>query len=152
VKPAARVILTAGLIAGALDILYVIIFYGVRSGVPATRILQSIAAGLLGRDAAMKGGLPMAALGLTLHFVIALGAAATFYAASRRLRMLVERPVIGGLLYGVAVWLFMNLIVLPLSATPPRAFPPPQWVPVFIAHLLCVGLPIAAIVRRASAK
>jgi uncharacterized membrane protein YagU involved in acid resistance len=151
VKPAARVILTAGLIAGALDILYVIIFYGVR-GVPATRILQSIAAGLLGRDTAMKGGLPMAALGLALHFVIALGAAATFYAASRRLRVLVERPVIGGLVYGVAVWLFMNLIVLPLSATPPRAFPPPQWMPVFIAHLLCVGLPIAAIVRRASAK
>ena len=150
-KPAARVILTAGLIAGALDILYVIIFYGVR-GVPATRILQGIAAGLLGRDAAGKGGLATAALGLALHFVIALGAAATYFAVSRRLRVLVERPVIGGLLFGVAVWLFMNLIVLPLSAIPPRSFPPPQWVPVFIAHLLCVGLPIALVVRRGIAK
>jgi hypothetical protein len=151
VKPAARAILTAGLIAGALDILYVIVFYGVR-GVPATRILQGIAAGLLGREAAGKGGLATAALGLGLHFVIALGAAATFYAVSRRLRVLVERPVIGGLVFGVAVWLFMNLIVLPLSANPPRTFPPAQWMPVFIAHLVCVGLPIALIVRRAGAK
>src|SRR6185503_14804050 len=90
--PAAKVILAAGLIAGALDILYVIIFYGVR-GVPATRILQGIAAGLLGREAAGQGGLATAAPGLGLHFMIALGAAATFYAVSRRWRALLERPV-----------------------------------------------------------
>ncbi|HUR58859.1 MAG TPA: hypothetical protein VM029_14190 [Opitutaceae bacterium] len=150
-KPASRVILTAGLIAGALDILYVIIIYGVR-GVPATRILQGIAAGLLGSAAAGKGGVATAGLGLALHFVIAVGAAAAFYAVSRRLRFLVEYPVIGGLLFGGAVWLFMNLIVLPLSANPPRSFPPPQWGTVFVAHLLCVGLPIALVVRREIGK
>jgi hypothetical protein len=49
-------------------------------------------------------------------------------------------------LYGVAVWFFMNLVVLPLSATPPKSFPAPGWPFILIAHIFCVGLPIAGIV------
>ena len=145
--PASLVIFYAGLAAGVLDILYVIVFYAFRSVGPI-RILHGIAAGLIGREAAVKGGWVTAALGLGLHFVIALGAAAVFYAASRKLRVMIERPAISGMLYGVVVWLFMNLAVLPLSATPPKSFPSPTWLPVLIAHLFCVGLPIAWIVRR----
>lgn len=144
---ALKAILWAGLVAGALDILYVIIFYAWQN-VPANRILQSVAAGLIGRDAAFKGGSGTAGLGLALHFLIALAAAAVFYAASRRLRVLLERPIGCGLLYGVAVWLCMNLVVLPLSATPPKSFPPPSWGVGLAAHLFCVGLPIALLVRR----
>lgn len=146
-QSAATAIVSAGLIAGALDILYVIVFYGFR-GVSAERILQSVAAAAIGREAAMQGGWQAAMLGLGFHFVIALGAAAAFYAVSRRLRFFVEHPLVGGPLYGVLVWLFMNLAVLPLSATPPKSFPSPGWAPVFIAHLVCVGLPIAWVVAR----
>ncbi len=144
---AVRAIAAGGFAAGALDILYVIVYYAFRD-VPAGRILQSVAAGLIGRDAAFKGGTATAALGLGLHFLIAFGAAAVFYAASRWWRGLVERPIVSGLAYGGAVWLFMNLVVLPLSATPTKSFPPPQWGVVLAAHLLCVGLPIALLVRR----
>jgi hypothetical protein len=136
----------AGFVAGVLDILYVIIFYAWR-GVGATRVLHGIAAGLIGREAAAKGGAATAALGLALHFVIAFAAAGVFYAASRKLRVLIERPVVSGMVYGVVVWLVMNLAVLPLSATPPKSFPSPTWIPVLIAHLFCVGLPIAGIVH-----
>jgi hypothetical protein len=146
-RPAWRAIFAAGLVAGVLDITYVIVIFGFR-GVRPARILQGIAAGLLGREQALQGGAATAALGLALHFTIALGAAAVFYVASRRLRFLVEKPVLGGVAFGAGVWLFMNLVVLPLSANPPKSFPPPQWWIVFIAHLLCVGLPIAFVVRR----
>jgi len=61
---------------------------------------------------------------------------------------LLERPWITGPFYGMLVWLVMNLVVLPLSATPPKAFPSPIWIPVLIAHLTCVGLPIALLARR----
>jgi hypothetical protein len=147
VKPALRVIFAAGVIAGVLDIAWVIVFYGFR-GVAASRILQGIAAGLIGRERAMAGGLSTAALGLALHFVIAFGAAAMFYAASRKLRWLTAQPWISGPVFGVAVWFFMNLVVLPLSATPPRVFPAANWPVILAAHVLCVGLPIALIVRR----
>jgi hypothetical protein len=137
-------ILIAGLIAGALDIGFVYVYFH-----PADRfaVLRGIAAGLLGRDRVKGSGLGIALLGLLLHFVIALGAAAVFYAASRKLTALARHPFVSGPLYGVVVWLVMNLIVLPLSANPPKTFPAANWVPVFVAHLICVGLPIALVVH-----
>jgi uncharacterized membrane protein YagU involved in acid resistance len=145
---AARAIVWAGLVAGVADIAFIIAYYAWKN-VPAMRVLQGVAAGAVGRDAAVKGGTTMAVLGLGFHFFIALCAAAVFYAISRKWRWLVDRPILGGLTYGAGVWLFMNLAVLPLTATPPsNGFPPPLWIPVLIAHLVCVGLPIALIVRR----
>jgi hypothetical protein len=141
---AAATILVAGVIAGALDLGFVYLYFQ-----PADRlaVLRGIAAGLLGRDGVKGGGVGIALLGLGLHFVIALGAAAVFYAASRKIVALTRYPWVTGPLYGVAVWLVMNLVVLPHSANPPKVFPAPTWIPVLVAHLLCVGLPIALAVR-----
>lgn len=144
---AVRTVLFAGAVAAVLDIAFIIVYYQTKD-VPVARVLQGVAAGALGRDAAVRGGLGTAALGLALHVAIAISVAAAFYAASRRLRWLVERAWVGGLVFGLSVWLFMQLAVLPLTATPPRSFPPPQWQPVLAAHVLCVGWPIALITRR----
>ena len=142
-----RAIGWAGLAAGVLDILFAILLYG-RLGASPVRVLQGVAAGALGSKAAVAGGLATATLGLTLHFVIAFGVAAVFYAASRRWRGLIVHPWLSGAVFGVLVWLFMNLVVLPLSATPPTRFPPAFWLPVLSAHITCVGWPIAWLVRR----
>lgn len=143
-----RAIGLAGVIAGALDLGYVIGLYAFKfPAVSAAQIVQGIAAGAIGREAASKGGLGTVALGIVLHFVIAFGAAAFFYALSRRLRVLVNRPWLSGALFGVAVWLVMNLAVLPLSATPPKIFSAPLWPWILAAHVLCVGVPIAFVVR-----
>ncbi len=144
-RSAVRAVAWAGLLCGVLDLAFVIFYYH-EAG--PQRILQSVAAGLLGRTAATQGGWPTALLGLFLHFVIAYGAAGVFYAASRRLGFLVRQAPVSGVLYGAAVWLFMQLVVLRLSAVPPKSFPPPNWLPVFLAHLTCVGPPIALAVRR----
>ena len=79
-------ILIGGAIAGACDITYAITFWAFR-GVSATRVLQSVASGLLGK-AAFKGGLATAPLGLVLHFFIAFSAATIFYFAARPCRYL----------------------------------------------------------------
>lgn len=144
---ALRTILTAGALAGALDIAAACGIYALR-GVSPVRILQSIASGLLGR-AAFDGGAGTAVLGLILHFSIATTAAAVYYAASRKLRSLVRRPLLFGALYGVAVYAFMNHVVVPLSAVSPRPFVLHMAVLMVAVHVLCVGLPIAFIVRRA---
>jgi hypothetical protein len=144
-----RTIVCAGLLAGALDITAASVVYGLRGARPV-RILQSIASGLMGA-AAFQGGAATAALGAGLHFLIALVAAAVYYGASRKLGILVRRPVVSGLLYGVAVYLFMNLVVLPLSAVAKRPFAPRMAAVIVVVHMLCVGLPIALVVRRFSA-
>lgn len=107
--------LAVGTVAvGTLDIADAFIFFGFR-GVGPVRILQSIAAGLLGRES-FNGGASTAALGALLHYFIAFCIVATFLFASRRLTALARSPFVWGPIYGVAVWLFMNFVVLPLSA------------------------------------
>ena len=101
---------------------------------------------------AMQGGWATALLGLGLHFLIAFTAAAVYYAVSRKLRMLRERPIVSGLLYGIAVFLFMNMIVVPLSAIgrSPTAMLAFNIVSAnaVLALMLFIGLPIALSVRR----
>jgi hypothetical protein len=66
-----RTILVAWLLAGTLDIAAAIFLYAFPSGTRIMRLLQGIASGLLGAKA-FSGGLQTAALGLTLHYLIAL--------------------------------------------------------------------------------
>ncbi|HEY0172065.1 MAG TPA: hypothetical protein VGB98_13665 [Pyrinomonadaceae bacterium] len=146
---AASAILWGGLLAGVGDIAFAFAVSALN-GVGPVRVLQSVAGGVLG-PAAREGGLAAAALGAALHFLIALSAAAAYWLASRRLGFMVRHPVVCGLLYGVAVYLFMNFVVVPLSAAyfkPSHA--PPALLLNSAGHMLLVGLPIALAARRYS--
>ena len=115
VSPSLAVVL-GGVAAGVIDITYACTFWAIKAGVRPTRIFQSVAAGLLGRQAAVAGGLQTAALGLALHFFIALTVAFVYYTAARYADTLWRRPWAFGSLYGVAVFGVMHYIVVPLSA------------------------------------
>lgn len=142
-----RAILYGTLVVGVLDALDAVVFFGLR-GVRPIRIFQSIAAGVLGR-AAFQGGLATAVLGACLHFFIAFVVVLTFYLASRRAPVLTRHAVVSGLLYGLVVYLVMNLVVVPLSAA--SAAPPsvPVLVNGLLIHAFGVGLPTALFVRAA---
>jgi len=133
-------ILLGGLAAGVGDTLLAFGMYRVSP----VRIYQSVASGLLGREAAVSGGLATAGLGMLLHFFIATTAAAVYVLAATRLKLLVDRAVPCGLVFGVAVYFFMKEIVVPLSAARPISF---TWT-AMIGHALLVGLPIAVLARR----
>jgi len=139
-------ILVGGLIVGVLDLTYAILVYSPKKPI---RIPQTIASGVLGSQS-YNGGVPAAALGVLLHFVIAVGAATVYYVASRKLGILVHRAVLMGLLYGALVYFFMHLIVLPLSASPKRHTPLIYLDCYFVWHWVGVGLPIALSVRHYS--
>ena len=138
----------AGLIAGILDISSAFIL-SYPKGVGPIRVLQGVAAGLVGREAAIKNGLGTAGLGLAIHFFIAFVVATVFYVASRKLLFLTRHPVISGLLYGVVVYGFMYWIVMPLAY--PVVHPSvSRDVTAVCVHMFLIGLPIALIVRRYS--
>jgi len=142
----ALTILLATAVAGTLDITDACVYWAITKGVPPERIFQSIASGLLGK-AAYKGGTPTAALGLALHFGIMAVMVAVYALASLRLPILTKRPVVMGLGYGLATYLVMNYVVLPLSRAGPRgAFVLPNFINGLMAHLVLVGLTIAMIV------
>ena len=143
-----RAVAFGTLTVGVLDALDAVLFFGAR-GVAPIRIFQSIAAGLLGR-AAFQGGLATALLGTLLHFFIAFVIVATYFLASRRLPVLTRRPILCGVLYGVAVYTVMNLVVLPLSAALPASRALPVVVNGLLIHALGVGLPSALFARAAA--
>src|SRR6266480_7156517 len=116
-----------------------------QAGAPAARNCQSIT-GTKGiprrtRDRAAR---------LLCHFVIAFGAAAVYFVASRTIPMLVQHAVVSGVFYGVAVYFFMNRMVVPLSAAAKRPFSLKLMIVGVVIHIFCVGLPISLSVRRFS--
>jgi hypothetical protein len=144
--PLWKVIAGATLLVGTLDISDAFIFYGLR-GVTPTRILQGIASGVLGR-AAFSMGHRSAILGLFFHFFIAFSATTVFLLASHKLPV-GRHPFLVGTLFGVALYIVMNYIVLPLSKIGLR--PTPPLVPLINgvgALIVCIGIPLAFIARR----
>lgn len=140
-SPVLPAIVTGGLIAGTLDAISAFLTFG-------WGMTYGIASGLLGAKAfpaAGGGGPAIWLLGLTLHFVIALSAAAIYGGASRRLPFLKEHPLVCGAFYGIGVFIVMNLVVLPWSAVP---FPiGPFSVKALriglLMHVVLIGLPIS---------
>ena len=138
----------AGLIAGVLDIssAFILLY---QKGVGPIGVLQGVAAGLVGRESAIKGGLATAGMGLAIHFFIAFVVSYVFYIASRKLVFVTRQPVISGLLYGVVVYGFMYWIVMPLAY--PVVHPSvSRDVTAVCVHMFLIGLPIALVVRRYS--
>ena len=147
---ALRAIGWGGLVSGVLDITAAFVVYG-RFGAKPIRLLQGIAAGLLG-PSAFVGGLPVAALGLLCHFFIAFSAAAVYFAVSRWSKFAVQHAVVSGIVYGVLVYFFMNRVVVPLSAARNYPFSLKMMLIGVTIHVFCVGLPIAIAVRKYSVQ
>jgi hypothetical protein len=141
-------VLAGGLVAGTLDIVYACAFWALKLDVSAQRIFQSVAAGLLGK-ASFAGGAATAALGLALHYLIALSMSVFYYLVARRWLFLWQRPLASGAIYGLLLYLVMNFVVVPLSRAGPGS-KDPLWITLSIAvHVLLIGIPIAIFARRA---
>ena len=143
-----RTILWIGLVAGTLDIAENLVFSQVR-GVTPWRVFQYIASGLIGRQA-FQSGWASVLLGVALHYIIALIWTAAFYVIARKFTIVMRRPVLSGLIYGVVVYLIMNFVVAPLSGVPHplRPITLVSRINAVLALLLCIGLPISLLMRR----
>jgi hypothetical protein len=140
----ARAIAYGTAVVGTLDAIDAMVVFGLRSGATPFRIFQGIASGWLGR-ASFNGGVPTALLGLATHFFIAFGIVAVYYVVSRKVPALTRRPVLYGILYGIAVYCVMNVVVIPLSAIGGRPSMPPLSMLAngLGIHMFGIGLPSA---------
>jgi hypothetical protein len=145
---AVRAILRIGFVAGTLDITEDLLFNAFRHITP-TMVFQFIASGVMD-GASFHSGLASVILGVMLHYAIALSWTAIFFAASRKFSALIRRPVISGLLYGIGVYLVMNIVVVPLSRVPQStaAMTLASRVNGVLAVLFCIGLTISLLVQR----
>jgi len=146
--------LLAGATVGVLDMSAAIILYAlVRHVTTPQRVMQSVAAGVLGK-ASYDGGAVTAGLGLALHFTIAFIWTTLYYIIVRRWRALasavsgVGGAMVVGLLVGTAICFAMYEIVLPLSraAASPPVFST-RFFTQLVIHWLCIGLPLVLVAR-----
>ncbi|MDB6093335.1 MAG: hypothetical protein JWM32_897 [Verrucomicrobia bacterium] len=149
-----KAILWGGCIAGTLDITAACIDSWINFNVPPMRLLQVVAAALLG-PASLTGGIFTAILGLVMHFSVAFTFTAIFYQLSRSFPVLLKWALPAGLVYGAVIFIVMYRGTIPLTIAlrslyldnVNHTYPKLRWQQ-FIIHLLCVGLPIALAARR----
>ncbi len=146
-----RTIVLGGLIVGIAD---TIVYHGIVSslieGNPLTSVYQFLASGALGMTA-FEGGFGTVLLGVFFHFLVSFVVAAVFILSADRIPVLHRYAIPASLVYGVGVYIVMNMIILPLSAAPP--LPPPttsQLIMAILDHMLVVGLPLGILVRRSA--
>jgi hypothetical protein len=142
-------IVWGGLLAGTLDITAACINGALSSGRSPLWILQSVASGWLGADS-YKGGIASGALGLVTHFFIAFTATTVYFLASRKLHFLLQQAWLCGVLYGIAVYIFMYMVVIPVTFSRKFSAPVSAIITAVLIHIFCVGLPIALMVKRFS--
>lgn len=139
----------SGLIAGTLDILAAILVYSyILHKTTAIKILQSIASGIFKKDA-YTGGSQMALYGLLLHYFIALVFAWFYFTIYPYFSFIKKNTLFSGILYGIFVWIVMNLVVLPtvFPVLPEKHLDFPLLLSILIL-ICCIGIPIAFITKK----
>lgn len=133
-------ILVGGAVAGLLDMTSAYLTFG--------RFMPiGIAGGIVGK-AELHISVGLYILGLVIHYLIAFSAAAAYCLASRKLPFLRDHFLVCGVFHGLGFFLFMQLVVLPLSAY--HAMGPYTYhglVQGLLAHVFLIGLPISTSLR-----
>ena len=144
-----RPIAIATAISGTLDILFAMILT-LAFGREIPNMLRFVASGPFPSAASM--GSPGALLGLVVHYCL-MAIMATGLVLLVRLRPeLARTPLATGLAYGVITYFIMNWLVVPLrfhTPLPPKAI---SIVTQLFAHIVLVGVPMAYIAARYSAR
>jgi uncharacterized membrane protein YagU involved in acid resistance len=148
-----KTILTAGFVAGLLDIAGAIFVYAYLLAVSTPqKILQSVAAGALGKQAARDGGWNTAMIGLGFHFLIALIFATFFMLLFPLWKRLFANRWLGGIVYGVLVWCVMNLAVLPIVMEKAYVFNLKNFLYGLSLIILMVGIPISLVTHKMQSR
>ena len=111
------VILLAGLFVGTLDILSAFVDYFINTGKNPLLVLKYVASGAFG-ESAFTGGPEIMVLGLLFHYLFALFFTFLFFWLYSRINFLSKNKIITGIVYGLFVWMVMNLIVVQLCRAP----------------------------------
>ena len=140
-----RSIALATLVAGTLDIIFAMIL-SVTLGRGIANMLRYVASGPF--PSATDMGTAGAILGLLTHFTLMAIMATIFVILARQRPALLARPVQWGIVYGLATYVVMNWIVVPLRFDAPLPPSPRAITTQLFAHVVLVGIPIALITAR----
>ncbi|WP_460954043.1 DUF1440 domain-containing protein [Spirosoma litoris] len=134
-------VLITGLIAGSLDFGAAVLLFVSQSKQNPSLLLKAISSAALGPKA-FRGGNEMVFLGLCFHYLIAFSWTALYFFVFPRV-FPCGTILANAVVYGLFVWVIMNLIVLPLSKAEPRPFSPLMALVNIAILIMAIGLPCA---------
>lgn len=132
----------AGFIVGTLDITAACIQYFIKTGKGPAGVLKFVASGVFGK-AAFTDGIAMPLAGLCFHFTVAFFFTFFFFWLTGKIPSLLKTRLLTGIGYGIFVWTVMNMVVLPLSNTPPIPFKILNAAIAASILIICIGIPLA---------
>ena len=144
--------LTAGLVAGALDIVAACLQAYLKNDTPPMQVLRGVASGAFDPKTFSSPAL-LALCGLLIHFFIAISFTFFFFFLAKQIPSLVKYPIPIGIIYGLFVWATMRFIILPyLSRLNPKPIVGQEAIKnAAIAAaiiVICVGIPVALLARK----
>lgn len=132
-------------ISGTLDILFAMILT-ILFGNEIGNMLRYVGSGPFPNATEM--GASGSFLGLLTHFTLMAIMAALYVLAARRMPALIEHPIQWGIIYGLATYVVMNWLVVPMRFATPLPPKPLSIATQLFAHVILVGIPIALITAR----
>ncbi|WPU96603.1 hypothetical protein SNE25_13855 [Mucilaginibacter sabulilitoris] len=132
-------ILWIGLLCGTLDGLAAMLLnYKISPAI----IFKFIASGVFGQ-AAFKGGTEMIVAGVVFHYLIAILFTNAFYLLYPFFKKLFKNPYLIAVIYGLATWIIMNLMVVPVSKIGFHTIKIQGILTGMLVLIICIGLPVA---------
>lgn len=151
--PSARfLLLRAWLVTAVVDFCFASALGVAAYHSTVARVWQGVASVLLG-PGALQGGARTFAVGVALHFCVALLWTSLFVALAAsmpRLREMISTPagvLAAAAIYGPLIWCVMSIVVIPRFTGRLPTFAPRWWVQL-PAHAAFVALPMVATVAR----
>lgn len=142
-----RAIFFTGLLSGSLDGLSAIVQAAIKGNKDPAKIFKYIASAVVGAQAYTLGN-GMFVLGLFFHYLIAFSFTILYFILYPSLKKLIANKWLLAILYGVFIWLIMNLLVVPNTKIGVRPF---TWSSVIISMLIIifmVGFPITLLTKK----
>jgi len=138
----------AGLLVGTLDIVTACIYFTIKTGGDnPLRVLRFVASGLVGKSA-FSDGTSIIFLGLVLHYLIAFSFTAFFFSIYPNIKLLSKNKIATGIVYGIFIWVVMNLVIVPLSQIGSRPFDFINALINAIILIVCIGIPLSVLAKR----
>ncbi len=137
----------AGFVAGTLDILAACIQFYISTGRGPVPVLRYISSAVLGKKA-YQSIIPSALFGLFLHYLVAFIFTVFFFWIYPKLRLQLVNKFLLAIIYGVIVWLIMNLVVVRLSYAPQGPFVFDKALLAMAILVVCIGLPLSFIIGK----
>lgn len=142
-----KTILTAGLLAGTLDILAAFADYYIETGKGPEGVLRFIASGMFGKNAFI-GTTMMIWVGLLFHFIITFALTIFFFIVYTKIKLLQLNVILTAIIFAFVSWAITNLVIVPLSNTPAISFKLLNALKAFAILIFTIGFPLAIIFKN----